>query len=264
LAEGEVVHNVWLIPVDKIVWRGKLRTFKSEEIEEMAGSFRVYGMLQPIMVRPVEGGLFEGVFGYQRYLAARRAGLESILCIVKPMSDDEVYEARLVENIVRKELSAMEKAEWYNMLVEHRKRQGCTEEGVYEAAAMTIESYTGEKPPGETIRKLVYLASKIKKKAKEAFLGERRIGLKHLEQLARIDDEGLQASLGEKAAREGWTVQKLKSEVDKALGVEKPKPSWTCSLCGQEQPPEEAKTTVTLCSQCYAEFEVWKHERRGE
>jgi ParB-like chromosome segregation protein Spo0J len=189
----------------------------------MALSFRVHGQLQPIMVRPIEGGLFEGVFGYQRYLAARRAGLQSILCIVKPMSDDEVYEARLVENIIRKELSAMEKAEWYNALVEHRKRQGYSEESVYEAAARTIEAYTGEKPPERTIRKLVYLASKIKKKAKEMFLGEQKIGLKHLEELARIEDENLQASLGEKVAREGWTVQRLKREVDEILGIRRPK-----------------------------------------
>jgi ParB/RepB/Spo0J family partition protein len=260
MAEGELVHNVWLVPVDKIVWRGALRKFSDEEIQELAASFRVYGQLQPIMVRPLKDGLFEGVFGYQRYLAARRAGLTSILCIVKPCTDDEVYEARLVENIHRKELAAMEKAEWVKKLVELRMKSGFKEESVYEAVANSIEAYTGEKPASETVRKLVYLASKIKKKAKDLFLGERRIGLKHLEQLARTEDEHVQASLGEKAAMEGWAVQKLKTEVDKALGVEKPKETWVCDCCEQEQSPEEGKAIIKLCPKCLGDFEAWRHE----
>lgn len=264
MAEVGAVQNVWLIPVDKIVWRGKLRSFKSGEIEEMAGSLRVYGMLQPIMVRPVEGGLFEGVFGYQRYLAARRAGLQSILCIVKPMSDEEVVEARLVENLHRKELSAIEKAEWLHELYMHKRKYAC-EESAVKSVADAIEAYTGERPAEKTVLKYLEIASGLEKEAKAVLTGETSFGVRHAEQLLRLKDKPeLQVEIAREFAASPMTVQKLKQRVDEALGVEKPKPSWTCSLCGQEQPPEEPKTTITLCPTCVAEFEVWKHERRGD
>jgi ParB family chromosome partitioning protein len=122
LSESKPSIAFLLIPVDKIVWRGRLRHFSDNEIGVLAASFRVYGQLQPIMVRPLKDGTFEGVFGYQHYLAARRAGLASILCIVKPYTDDEVYEARLVENLLRKELSDADKAEWFEQLIALRKK----------------------------------------------------------------------------------------------------------------------------------------------
>jgi ParB-like chromosome segregation protein Spo0J len=231
MAEGEgvgAVHNVWLIPVDKIVWHGSLRTFRDEEIAEMALSFRVHGQLQPIMVRPIEGGLFEGVFGYQRYLAARRAGLQSILCIVKPMSDDEVYEARLVENVIRKELTDGERAEWYERLVELKKKT-VSEDAAIKAAADTIEAYTGVRPAERSIRKILQIWRKIGKEARKIAhrCSSKNVGIRHLDEISRVPDDATQAKLIEQVAREGWTVQKLKRKVDEILGIRRPKPVIT-------------------------------------
>ena len=260
MAEGELVQNVWLVPVDKIVWRGALRRFSNEEIQELAASFRVYGQLQPIMVRPLKDGSFEGVFGYQRYLAARRAGLQSVLCIVKSLSDVEVVEARLVENIHRKELTVLEKAEWIRQLVEFRKKR-FGEESVVSAVADSIEAYTGERPAEQTVRKYVEIASNLEKDAKTVLTGESEFGVRHAEQLLRLNDKPeLQVEIAKEFAMSPMTVQKLKQRVDEALGVEKPKETWVCDCCEQEQSAEEGKAIIKLCPKCFAEFEAWRHE----
>jgi hypothetical protein len=73
-----------------------------------------------------------------------------------------------------------------------------------------------------------------------------------------------QRELAERIVTEHLTGPEALREADKILHPEKyvrqPKP-WTCDCCGEEQPPEEAKTAVVMRPLCYADFEIWKHER---
>lgn len=88
-----------------------------ERLNELAMSIKEVGLLEPIIVRPVNGE-FEVVVGERRYRASQQAGLEKMLTIVREYSDDDVVQMNLIENIQREELSAIEKAKVCKYLLE--------------------------------------------------------------------------------------------------------------------------------------------------
>ena len=95
------------------------RLFDEGELDELAQSIREKGVLQPILVRPaVFAGEFQIVAGERRWRAAQRAGIRAIPALVRSLSDEEVLEIAIVENVQRKDLSAMEEADGYRTLIE--------------------------------------------------------------------------------------------------------------------------------------------------
>ncbi len=95
------------------------RHFDEAELEELAQSIREKGVLQPILVRPaVFAGEFQIVAGERRWRAAQRAGIRAIPALVRSLSDEEVLEIAIVENVQRKDLSAMEEADGYRTLID--------------------------------------------------------------------------------------------------------------------------------------------------
>jgi len=79
-----------------------------ERLNELAESIKEVGLLEPIIVRPVDSE-FEVVVGERRYRASQQAGLKRISAIVREYSDDEVVQLNLIENIQREDLNAVEK-----------------------------------------------------------------------------------------------------------------------------------------------------------
>jgi ParB family chromosome partitioning protein len=89
-----------------------------ERLNELAESIKEVGMLEPIIVRPVDQE-FEVVVGERRYRASQQAGLEKVPAIVREYTDDEVVQLNLIENIQREELSAIEKGNVCRYLLEN-------------------------------------------------------------------------------------------------------------------------------------------------
>src|SRR5688572_27854459 len=83
--------------------------FSKSGLDDLAASIKQYGILEPIIVRPVNAH-YEVVVGERRYRAAQQAGLDQVPVIVRQYSDDEVMEINLVENVQREDLSAVEKS----------------------------------------------------------------------------------------------------------------------------------------------------------
>lgn len=83
--------------------------FSKSGLDDLAASIKQYGILEPIIVRPVNSH-YEVVVGERRYRAAQQAGLDEVPVIVREYDDDEVMEINLVENVQREDLSAVEKA----------------------------------------------------------------------------------------------------------------------------------------------------------
>jgi len=90
--------------------------FNEEDLNELAETIRKSGVYQAILARPKEQGL-EIVFGERRYRASLLAGKETIPALVREMSDAEVLEAQLVENLQRRDVHPMEEAEGYKRLL---------------------------------------------------------------------------------------------------------------------------------------------------
>ncbi|MEQ8194505.1 MAG: ParB/RepB/Spo0J family partition protein [Rhodospirillales bacterium] len=89
-------------------------------IDELARSIEEKGILQPLLVRRLEGETeaFEIIAGERRWRAAQRAKVHEVPVLVKDLSDEEVLEVALIENLQRQDLSALEEAEGYRRLME--------------------------------------------------------------------------------------------------------------------------------------------------
>jgi ParB family chromosome partitioning protein len=92
-------------------------TFDHEKIEELVSSIRERGIIQPLLVRKKEGG-YELIAGERRWRAAQKAGISEVPVIVREISDPEILEISLIENIQREDLNPLEEAEAYKKLIE--------------------------------------------------------------------------------------------------------------------------------------------------
>jgi ParB/RepB/Spo0J family partition protein len=101
------------LPLDKLVPRvDQPRTeFDRTELEELAATIRDRGVLEPILCRPVpERGVYEIVAGERRYRAARLAAIATVPVIARDVTDDDASLDALIENVQRRDLSALEEA----------------------------------------------------------------------------------------------------------------------------------------------------------
>ncbi|MBS0240912.1 MAG: ParB/RepB/Spo0J family partition protein [Proteobacteria bacterium] len=94
------------------------KDFPDEELAELAESIRQKGLVQPIIVRPMDTGGYEIVAGERRWRAAQRAGLHTVPVIVRELNDQEMLELAIIENVQRADLNAIEEATGYNELME--------------------------------------------------------------------------------------------------------------------------------------------------
>ena len=111
-----------LIAIDKIKSSSlnPRRDFQDDELKELAESIRQKGIVQPILVRPdpVAGGHFEIVAGERRWRAAGKVGLHRVPCVVRELTDQEVLELAIIENVQRADLNSIEEAMGYRELIE--------------------------------------------------------------------------------------------------------------------------------------------------
>jgi ParB family chromosome partitioning protein len=95
------------------------KDFRDDELVELAESIRTKGLVQPIVVRPdgMAGG-YEIVAGERRWRAAQKAGMHTIPVIIRELTDRELLELAIIENVQRQDLNAIEEATGYRELVE--------------------------------------------------------------------------------------------------------------------------------------------------
>ena len=91
--------------------------FDESSLQELANSIEANGVLQPILVRPADGG-YEIVAGERRWRAAQKAGLHKVPVLVREVADAQMLEIALVENLQREDLNPVDEARAYQVLVE--------------------------------------------------------------------------------------------------------------------------------------------------
>src|SRR4030095_8629445 len=84
---------------------------------ELAESIKVQGIMQPILVRPVDAGQYEIIAGERRFRAAQLAGLDLVPVLVKLVDDTSALAMALIENIQREDLNPLEEAQGVNRLI---------------------------------------------------------------------------------------------------------------------------------------------------
>jgi ParB family chromosome partitioning protein len=92
--------------------------FDKEELKELSASISKYGLLQPLLVRPLASGEYQIVAGERRWRACGMAGIKEISVTVREFSDLEVAQISLIENLQRKNLNPVEEAMGYRLLLD--------------------------------------------------------------------------------------------------------------------------------------------------
>ncbi len=105
------------------------RTFGEQELEDLTASIREKGILQPLIVRPAPGrdGHYQIVAGERRWRAAQRAAIHDIPVLIRDLTDTEVLELGIIENVQRADLNPLEEAMGYQQLMD---RFGHTQEKI--------------------------------------------------------------------------------------------------------------------------------------
>jgi ParB family chromosome partitioning protein len=85
-------------------------SFDANALDALAGSIASAGLLQPLIVRPLEEGRYELVAGERRWRAAQKAGLDRVPAVIRSSPEDERLQAALIENMVREDLNPVEES----------------------------------------------------------------------------------------------------------------------------------------------------------
>ena len=95
--------------------------FDEMALSELAESIEQHGVLQPLVVRPLANGSYQLVAGERRWRAARIAGLTEVPVVIKELTDEEVIEIAMIENLQREDLNPLEEALGYRYMMDELK-----------------------------------------------------------------------------------------------------------------------------------------------
>ncbi len=113
--DEETVREVSLTEIRANPYQPR-KVFEADAIEELKDSILQFGVLQPIIVRQAIKG-YEIVVGERRFRASKEAGLDTIPAVIRDLSDQDMMELALLENLQREDLNPMEEAEAYDRLI---------------------------------------------------------------------------------------------------------------------------------------------------
>ena len=113
-------NSVSKIDISKILPNKKQprKNFVEKDIEELSNSIKNQGLIQPIVVRDIDGESYEIIAGERRWRACQLAGIHSINCVVLSTPENKVFELALIENIQRENLNIVEEAKAYKKIIE--------------------------------------------------------------------------------------------------------------------------------------------------
>jgi ParB family chromosome partitioning protein len=168
------------------------RIFEENALKELAETIRTQGVLSPLLVRPLNERSFEIVFGARRYRAAQMAGVATIPVRIKNLTDAEVLEAQLIENLQRRDVHPMEEANGFRALLH-----------------LDEPKYSIDQIAAKTGKGAAYVAARLKlteltPAVVEAFYRE-EIGVGHALLLAKLQPEQQEQALAA-CFKEDWSA----------------------------------------------------------
>ena len=168
------------------------KDFDEEALGELADSIAKHGLLQPILVRPLTLGGYEIVAGERRYRASRMAGLTEVPVIIRELTESETMELALIENLQREDLSPLEEAQGYNVLI---SEHGFTQEEV-------AKSVGKSRPAVANALRLLKLPESI-----AAYLKEDKISAGHARALLTLPNEEIMQEVCNQIIKNDFSVR---------------------------------------------------------
>jgi ParB family transcriptional regulator, chromosome partitioning protein len=166
-------------------------------LDELVASIQASGLLQPVLVRPRNGG-YELIAGERRWRAATRLGWAKIPAVVKDVDDQTLLTLALIENLQRDDLSPIDEAAGYQRLAsEFQLPQG-------EIARLVGRNRTTI----ANLLRLLQLPPEV-----QAMLHERKLTEGHARALLGLAEQAAMIALAQQAADEGWSVREMEARV---------------------------------------------------
>ena len=167
------------------------------ELTDLASSMEASGLLQPIVVRPRDGG-FELIAGERRWRAAQQLGWARISAVIKEADDRTLLTLALIENLQRDDLSPIDEATGYRRLGEQFQL----------AHAEIAKSVGRDRSTVANLLRLLQLPAQV-----QAMVHEKRLSAGHARALLGLADAERQSALAAEAVDQGWSVREIEAAV---------------------------------------------------
>lgn len=187
--------------------RGQPRKeFSEEAMRELADSIAQHGVLQPLLVRPLLSGGYQIVAGERRWRASRMAGLATVPALIRELTDSEVMQIALIENLQREDLKPLEEAQGYQALMEEF---GFTQDEISKSVGKS-------RPTVTNALRLLNLPEAVR-----GMLARGDLSAGHARTLLSFKDEAAMLAAAKRVVAEGLSVRELEKMAKKA-NAEKP------------------------------------------
>ena len=199
------------------------RQFDEDEIMELSDSIKKYGVIQPLVVRTI-GDKYEIIAGERRYKAAVLAGLETVPVIVRNLPDKDSAEIAIIENIQRRNLSAIEEALSYKKILDM---------GYLTQEDLALKLGKSQPTIANKIR-LLNLSDEVQ----EALL-DNKISERHARSLLKLLTSKEQNEMLDRIINERLTVRKTDEEIEKIKRIERGEEKMNDDNLNNQVPPME-------------------------
>lgn len=203
-SENNITNAIIEVSVEDIIpnrFQPRL-AFDEKALKDLAESIKIHGIIQPLVLRRLNNK-FEIIAGERRYKAACMAGLTKVPAIIKEIDDNKSAEIAVVENLQRKNLTAIEEAQSYKKILD---KGYITQEEL--AARMGVSQ-----PTIANKLRLLNLSQEVQ----DALLGN-KISERHARSLLAITDQNIQVQMLRRIISERLTVRQTDEEISKLLG----------------------------------------------
>lgn len=197
ISQNEQIQKIDLSKIKANPYQPR-KTFDDDRLSDLATSIQTHGVLQPIVLRQTVQGYYI-VVGERRFRASQLAGSTEIPAIIKELSDSDMMELAIIENLQREDLNAIEEAESYQRLMNDL---GLTQQKVAERLGKS-------RPYIANMLRLLNLPKDISNQVKEGTLSSA-----HGRTLLGIKDVTMMKKISQQAIRENWSVRYLEQVVN--------------------------------------------------
>lgn len=188
------------------------KQFDEEALAELSNSIAQHGVLQPLLVRPMPDGGYQLVAGERRWRASRMAGLTEVPVVIRDLTDSQVAELALVENLQRENLNPLEEANGYRELSD---RFGYTQEKISEIVGKSRSAVANA-------LRLLNLPESVGEMVSSGSLS-----MGHARALLSLEDEKIQKEIAELVVRNDLSVREterlVRNAVKEKTGIKKAK-----------------------------------------
>ena len=182
------------------------KDFDEKALSELAESIEQHGILQPLVVRPLANGSYQLVAGERRWRAARIAGLTEVPVVIKELTDEEVIEIAMIENLQREDLNPLEEALGYRYMMDELK---ITQE-------QAAEKVGKSRPAVANALRLLKLPNEVQEMVKNNLISPG-----HARALLGFDSEDMIIQTAKMIVKEDLSVRDVESLVKKSKKIPK-------------------------------------------